>query len=86
VLITSLIGLARNPSLLAHLDVGGRKAHRQELRRSATSDIKAITRTQQATTDPGQYGPQQKRTSFSSTVLPSEWGPVSHFGLVVFCY
>jgi hypothetical protein len=30
-LITSLIGLARNPSLLAHLDVGGRKAHRQEI-------------------------------------------------------
>jgi hypothetical protein len=31
-LITSLIGLARNPSLLAHLDVGGRKAHRQEMK------------------------------------------------------
>jgi hypothetical protein len=31
-LITGLIGLARNPSLLAHLDVGGCRARYQEIR------------------------------------------------------
>jgi hypothetical protein len=85
--MTGLIGLARNPSLLAQLDVGGCKAQHQEIEKIRDIGHQGDHQDSAGDNRPRQEGPQQKRTSFSSTsVLPSAWKTVPQFGLVVFCY